>query len=483
MPLKVPQSVNIWSLGCIFSEVSVWLHDGWKRVVQYRRQRSEEVERKGGDSGEYIFHHDDSLLESVRNIHSDMMNKDESMHKVTRQILDHVVDEMLQQGSRPDAKLVFKKTKRQIKRTRDQFEVPEPKPLRNIEDDSIESHRSTAQVHPMHVHPHSQSYPGTRPGTRLTGNQPLPPDDHVSVSSGSSKSVASQGHHLESKDQSNKKHRNDATENPQSVGTGSHAVLDSRFNPSKAANTHGNFEQQEGQKHQKEPERPTLSIREGHAWKDKKKKHESPALHGSENLTSLDRRNHVRQARPRLKLANEWCQIFLVYNSKTMKPHRRDVDRVISLLAYMLKSSDADGLDMYFAHSWPKINTKKSSRLSREIFKAPFEGISDMRLRLQQILQEHPNKFEPQFLPRKNFLGHQPGPQPQRPLSFYILTDAKWQPTDVGSLIKDLAQEMIDKKCAKEQLAIQFIRFGEDEASIAKLDKLDSGLGLKAKGM
>ncbi len=68
-------------------------------------------------------------------------------------------------------------------------------------------------------------------------------------------------------------------------------------------------------------------------------------------------------------------------------------------------------------------------------------------------------------------------------MSFYILTDAKWQPTDVGGLIKDLAQEMIDKKCPKEQLAIQFIRFGEDQASITKLNELDSGLGLKAKGM
>lgn len=166
-----------------------------------------------------------------------------------------------------------------------------------------------------------------------------------------------------------------------------------------------------------------------------------------------------------------------------MGPHRRDVDRVISLLAYLLKNSDEDGLDIYFAHSCPKINTKKSSRLSSEIFQAPFKGISDMRLRLHQILQEHPNKFEKQFSPRKNFFGYQPGPQPQRPLSFYILTDAKWQPTDVGSLIKDLVEEMIAKKCPKEQLAIQFIRFGDDEASIAKLDELDSGLGLKARGM
>lgn len=268
-------------------------------MVEYRRQRSEEVERKGGGSGEYIFHHDGSLLESVRNIHHNMLDKTDSIHKVTRQILDRIVEMILEHESRPQAKLVFELTKRHIKQIRDKFEVPEPKPLRNIEDDSVEIHeaenrtRNATQVHHMHVNSRSKSYPGTRPGSRLTPSQPLPPDDDVSVSSRSSRSVESQGHHSGSNEQSNKKYRNDATEHPQSVGEGSHAVLDSRFSSSKAANAHDNSVQQ-GQKHQEEPERPTLSIREVQAWKNRKKNGESPDLPGSENLTSLDRRNHVR---------------------------------------------------------------------------------------------------------------------------------------------------------------------------------------------
>ena len=106
-----------------------------------------------------------------------------------------------------------------------------------------------------------------------------------------------------------------------------------------------------------------------------------------------------------------------------------------------------------------------------------------MRGRLQSILQEHINKFGRLIQAPKPLFGHQPLPQPQRPLSFYILTDAKWQPTDVGQLIKDLVQSMKAKGCPKEHVAIQFIRFGEDQASIKKLDELDHGLGLKAIGM
>ena len=166
-----------------------------------------------------------------------------------------------------------------------------------------------------------------------------------------------------------------------------------------------------------------------------------------------------------------------------MKQYKDSIERVISLLAYMLKGSDKDGLDILFTQALTKINSQRSSKISTSIRQVPFVGVSDMRGRLQSIFQEHINKFGTSYQPPKPLFGRQPPPQPQRPLSFYILTDAKWQPTDVGGLIKDLVQSMIGKGRPKEHVAIQFIRFGEDQASIKKLDELDHGLGLKAKGM
>lgn len=166
-----------------------------------------------------------------------------------------------------------------------------------------------------------------------------------------------------------------------------------------------------------------------------------------------------------------------------MKKYKGNVERVISLLAYMVKKSDKDGLDIFFTQTVTKVNSPKSSKISTSIHQEPFVGVSDMRGRLQNILQAHVNKFGTLYQPPKPLLGRQPPPQPQRALSFYILTDAKWQPTDVGGLIKDLVQSMIAKRCPKEHVAIQFIRFGEDQASIDKLDELDHGLGLKAIGM
>ncbi len=149
----------------------------------------------------------------------------------------------------------------------------------------------------------------------------------------------------------------------------------------------------------------------------------------------------------------------------------------------MLKNSDKDGLDIFFTQTVTKVNSRKSSKISTSIHQESFKGISDMRGRLRTILQEHIEKFGTTSQPSRNMYGRRPPPQPQRPLSFYILTDAKWQPTDVGGLIKDLVQSMIAKGCPKEHVAIQFIRFGNEEASIKKLDELDHGLGLKAIGM
>ena len=165
-----------------------------------------------------------------------------------------------------------------------------------------------------------------------------------------------------------------------------------------------------------------------------------------------------------------------------MKQYSRALERVISLLAYMLKKSDKNGLDLSYTQSLKKVHSRRSSKLSTSIHQVHFVGITDMRGRLQNVLQKHINKFGIPIIPPKTWFGRPP--QSQRPLSFYILTDAKWQPSNnVGGLIKDVVQSMIAKSCPKEDVAIQFIRFGNDQASIDKLDELDHGLGLKDIGM
>lgn len=166
-----------------------------------------------------------------------------------------------------------------------------------------------------------------------------------------------------------------------------------------------------------------------------------------------------------------------------MKQYRKQVAEVVSLLAYLVKETDDNGLDLHFTQTKNKFNSKKSTEISSAGYQQHYMGISDMRGRLGTILQEHIKRFGDPVLPPRSRFGRQRSPHPQKPLSFYILTDAKWQPTDVGEIIKDLAHRMKAKGLPKDHVGIQFIRFGEDQASIEMLDKLDHGLGLKAEGM
>lgn len=176
--------------------------------------------------------------------------------------------------------------------------------------------------------------------------------------------------------------------------------------------------------------------------------------------------------------------MFLVDNSATMQQYKMDVKNIILLLAYIVKDSDKDGLDIFFTQDSQTVHSTKSSELSESIDQVRFRGISDVRGRLITLFQDHIDKFGAQVQPSPSFPGHRPRPQFQRASSFYILTDAKWQPNnDVGGFIKDLVRRMKEKDVRKYRVAIQFIRFGHDPAGINLLDELDHGLGLKDIGM
>ena len=67
-----------------------------------------------------------------------------------------------------------------------------------------------------------------------------------------------------------------------------------------------------------------------------------------------------------------------------------------------------------------------------------------------------------------------------RPLSLYVLTDAVWQPTcNVPPVIQSLVKTLKDLNLHKQQIGIQFIRFGERPEGIKRLEELDK---LKLRG-
>lgn len=292
-PLQVTKAVDMWSIGCVFSEVAVWAHHGWKRVDEYRRRRSDEIETKGGAAGEYIFHWDGSLLDAVDNIHQDMLAKNTVKDLLTRSVLDRLVVDMLQHESRPYAKFVFDRSKRLIKECEKRLGVSVDELGGSANGESTHSNearnrtRSSPQVPNEHHRSHAER--------ESSLEEPVPPDESSTPtpsSPSSSLRSSPQRHHQKSASQSNKRFSNRAKEISQPAAQNLIVPPDPPH-PSTIAKTHGNSSQQHVQQPQEGPERPTLSIDDGHKWKEMKKNGGVAVLPGGENLTSLNQRDHV----------------------------------------------------------------------------------------------------------------------------------------------------------------------------------------------
>jgi hypothetical protein len=106
---KISQAADIWSLGCIYSEAAMWIADGYKGVIGYRRQRRAATNKilnfKGGD----CFHDGEQMLKAVSSAHADIELRLRRSDNITKDVLDSMVMEMLWDEDRPNAKALWRK--------------------------------------------------------------------------------------------------------------------------------------------------------------------------------------------------------------------------------------------------------------------------------------------------------------------------------------------------------------------------------------
>ncbi|KAL9612988.1 MAG: hypothetical protein Q9167_002465 [Letrouitia subvulpina] len=578
LPVEVRRDVDVWSVGCVFSEAAVWSRFGWKRVLEYRSQRQQELKNSLDLDGEHFFHDGRDVLSTVLDTHKYMAKKLRMIDHVTIQILRILDEDVLLNENEPrySAKQVFYKSKRVIRNTRKRFGVPTADVSPTTGDagsasDDEERPKTPPSLPPGYVSSSGSSIqrpPGTRVGT-FSSVKPLSSDDstppspspHGKKASGQHQSLGtdrryhhqdgdshfgpfrsdlhdlpdppspassyqsspidrfqalaidtrdvdhprrSRNPHRETvgelpskagnavkdpallrrsqteKQPSNHLHRHNIESSPDSFKRSpspsqknklptpppSSPLNSSSQVPSPKAKSHNGLDI-ESKKPQHEFKGPNLSLSEGLLWKERKKQGYYSMLNGQENLTYLNERDHI----------------FVIDNTESMRAYRRDVLSVVSLLAYMLKDLDPNGLDVCFTQSRQKVHSGKSTALSAAVSQVNFQGQSDMRTCLSRIFHEHKNKFGTTIAPSGSWYRRPIPPTTPKPLSFYILTDGNWQPNEVGPIIMDLVNKMQSKGLLKDHVGIQFIRFGENQQGIARLNHLDRGLGLKAIDM
>lgn len=130
---RAPWEADIWSLGCLYSEAAMWIADGYKGLLDYREQRTSETERISFQGGS-CFHDGKRVLGSVLEAHRDIEDRLRRSDYITKDVLDSMIDEMLWEEDRPNAKALWRKVEMVLQRARQKLpsdEVPRPTSRQN----------------------------------------------------------------------------------------------------------------------------------------------------------------------------------------------------------------------------------------------------------------------------------------------------------------------------------------------------------------
>ena len=147
--VSVPRCVDIWSLGCIYSEVATWIGHGWLRVEQYRKQRQMEAQQKLNDPeiGD-LFHDGENVLDAVEDSHASVLESRRIDDFITRRMVKDVISEMLEsQRVRMDAPQVYNKAHKSFVAANKELEAFRSK-RSSFQPPSDEIHVSTAAATP-----------------------------------------------------------------------------------------------------------------------------------------------------------------------------------------------------------------------------------------------------------------------------------------------------------------------------------------------
>lgn len=158
-----------------------------------------------------------------------------------------------------------------------------------------------------------------------------------------------------------------------------------------------------------------------------------------------------------------------------MESYRPQARKVLELLSYMLGPTDPDGLDMYFTTHPKKLKPGNSNAMLAEFDKRKATGISDMRQRFANIVEDYQKKFGKRNIFSKIRHPNATPSKGPRKFTLYVLTDGVWQQNI--TLIEEmttLVKHMTDHNIPNKHIGIQFIRFGNNPTGMKRLKKLDS---------
>lgn len=159
------QNIDIWSLGCVYSEIIRWLAQGQLGVTEYQRERNEEIRELDQAMGATdCFHNGESALDAVRKSHEISVAQLRKTDLITDHVV-HMVGEMLVDADdRQDALRLSRQQSRIVKNAWKKLDEMKKKPLLGLT--SISNERTQA--------PRSQTHPPSNASPKIPPN--IPPE-------------------------------------------------------------------------------------------------------------------------------------------------------------------------------------------------------------------------------------------------------------------------------------------------------------------
>ena len=160
-----------------------------------------------------------------------------------------------------------------------------------------------------------------------------------------------------------------------------------------------------------------------------------------------------------------------------MRTHWKELLDVFSALGYLVKELDPNGVDLYFTNHSGYCSFRHRSKVTEILETMTQEGDTDIELRLQIILQPYMEKLEKRAKGQPSFQWNPRAKEVIRPMNIYVLTDGCWEDACTGDKqIRNFANKLDELNFTKNQVGIQFISFGRDQAGLDRLNCLDSDI-------
>lgn len=147
MPTTVDQSVDIWSLGCIYSVVATWVIHGWEAVDEYVEMRRRAIEAELGITDNDCFHDGRRVLPQIRKHHKSIGKDVRGGDKISAKVVNELSNKMLvERNARPTGRQLTVWSDQIIEPAKEKMSTKRNSQLkqpRSPSSDSVESETST----------------------------------------------------------------------------------------------------------------------------------------------------------------------------------------------------------------------------------------------------------------------------------------------------------------------------------------------------